>query len=138
MTHMDRAGRLIIDFHDGCLDFRVLVLYGFASTVGTNCRGGAEIAELASKIRWLGARRYATRNVWPRPRRRLLGHDKLGHLSVGLDFDAESRAFSINRTMRGFGDPVCSRLRTSAMFPPLKQYVTDTGLPAEGTIFGRA
>ncbi len=138
MTHVGRAGRLIIDFHDGCLDFRVLTLYGFASTIGTNRRGGAEIAELASKIRWLGARRYATRNVWPRPQRRLLGHDRLGYLSVRMDFDAESRAFSINRTMRGFRDPVCSRLRTSAIFPPLKQYVTDAGLPADGTIFGRA
>lgn len=138
MTHVGRAGRLIIDFHDGCFDFRVLTLYGFASTIGTNLRGGAEIAELASKIRWLGARRYATRNVWPRPQRRLLGHDGLGYLSVRLDFDAKSRAFSINRTMRGFRDPVCSRLMTSAIFPPLKQYATDAGLPAEGTIFGRA
>ena len=133
-----KVGILIIDAYDDYSDFRVLTLSGFESMIGTNLGGEAELVELASKIRRLGAWRYTTKSVWPRPQQRLLGHTKLGELIVKLIFDTDSRTFSLSRAIRNFRASDSGHLRTCAMFLPLKQYATKTGLPVEGTIFGHA
>ena len=130
-----KAGILIIDAFDDYSDFRVLTLSGLESTIGTGLKGEAELVELASKIRQLGAWRYRTKNVWPRPRLRLHGHAKLGELNAKLIFDMDARALSLSRAMYGFTASDSGHLKTSALFQPLKQYVTETDLCASGTIF---
>lgn len=131
----DKAGILVIDAFDDYSNFRVLTLSGLESTVGTNIKGEAELVELASKIRRLGAWRYMTKSVWPRSQRRLSGHTKLGELNVKLIFDMNARVLRLNRTMYGFRTSDSCHLKTSVLFPLLRQYVTKTDLHTEGTIF---
>lgn len=134
-THIDKTGMIVIDAYDDYSNFRVLTLSGFESIIGTNLQGEVEIVKLASKIRRLGTWRYTTKNVWPRPQRRLHGHDKLGELNIRLNFDMDSRVFNLSHTMHGFRTPTSSHLKISALFPILKQYIAKTSLPVDGTIF---
>lgn len=131
----DKAGILIIDAFDDYTDFRVLVLSGLESTIGIYLEGECELVELASRIREFGAWRYTTRNVWPRPQRRVYGHTKLGELNVEIIFDMNARTLSLGRTMYGFTASCSGRLRNSSLFLPIKRYVTKTGLNVAGTIF---
>lgn len=103
--------------------------------IRANLQGGVEIVKLASKIRRLGAWRYTTKNVWPRPQRHLYGHDKLGELNIKLIFDMDSRVFSLSRTVHGLGVSTSSHLKTSTLFPILKQYIAKTGFLVDETIF---
>ena len=134
-TTRDKVGSLIIDAFDDYSDFRVLTLLGLESEIGVHLKGESELVELASKIRQLGAWRYATRNVWPRSRRRLNEHTKLGELNVKLIFNMDTHVLSLNHTMYGFRAYSSDRLKTSVLFPPLKQYIITTNIYTKGTIF---
>lgn len=131
----EKAGVVGIDAYGDYSDFRILTLSGFEYMIGSDMEGEAEIVELASKIRWLGAWRYTTKRVRYSSYRYLHGHDKLGELNVILIFDTDSRTFSLSRTMRGFRVSTSGHLKASAMYPILKQYIIKTNLAADGTIF---
>lgn len=131
----DKAGIMVIDAFDDYTSFHVLMLSGLESMIGTNLKGESELVELAAKIRQLGTWRYMTRNVRPRTRRSLRKHTKLGELNIKLIFNMNARTFNLCRTLRGFMTCNSNHLKISALFPPLKQYVTKTNLSIVGTIF---
>ena len=39
------------------------------------------------------------------------GHDRLGESNIKLNFDMDSRVFSLNRTVHNFGAPISSHLK---------------------------